>query len=166
MENSHLKELLAHFRNIHFGHNWFGQSYLVKLRDLPEEHYFERPYPNIHAVAELLAHSTAWRKDAMVKIRTGKGELTEASINDWQDLDKLKKDGWKTIFAQYQQSVSELVELLKEKDDAFLQEYYHDPEFAGDFPYSFTINGILQHDIYHLGQIGLVIKMLKEKGLG
>ena len=157
-----INNITGQFQSIHFGRNWFGQSYKVKLQDLAKEHRFKRPYTNIHAVAELLAHSTAWRKDAILKIQTGKGELTEASKDDWRNLDKLKENGWESIVAEYHSSVEELLELLRVKDDGFLESHYHDPEFAGDFPFSFAIYGILQHDIYHLGQIGLVVKMLKE----
>lgn len=161
-----INHITAQFQNIHFGHNWFGQSYKVKLQDLSKEHRFTRPYPTIHAVAEILAHSTAWRMDAILKIQTGKGELTEASRDDWQELEKLKEKGWGSIMSEYHSSVEGLLELLKLKDDDFLESHYHDPEFAGDFPYSFAIYGILQHDIYHLGQMGLVVKMLKEKNNG
>lgn len=161
-----INHIIAQFQNIHFGNNWFGQGYKVKLQDLAMEHRFERPYPTIHAVAELLAHSTAWRRDAILKIREGKGELTEASEDDWQGLEKLKEKGWETIISEYLSSVERLLELLNLKDDEFLETHYHDPEFAGDFPYSFAINGILQHDIYHLGQMGLVVKMLKERDNG
>ncbi len=161
-----ITNITGQLQSIHFGHNWFGQSYKVKLQDLAKEHRFKHPHPNIHAVAELLAHGTAWRRDAILKIQTGKGELTEASEDDWQDLEKLKEKGWETIISEYQSSVASLLEILKLKNDDFLESHYHDPEFAGDFPYSFAIYGILQHDIYHLGQIGLVIKMLSEMNDG
>ena len=118
----------------------------------------------MHSVAEILAHSTAWRIDAVVKIKTGKGELTEASDLDWPDLDLLKEKGWELIYKEYVDSVDSLIRLLEEKDDDFLDEIYSDPEFNGNFPYSFTVYGIFQHDIYHLGQIGLVVSMLKNNG--
>jgi uncharacterized damage-inducible protein DinB len=157
-----IDQLISQFQNIHFGHNWFGQSYKTKLQDLDPEQFFVRPSREIHSVAELIAHGTAWRKDAGIKITTSKGELTEASIEDWQDLNKLKEKGHETIIAEYEASVDGLIHLLAQKDDAFLETSYHDPEFGGDFPFSFALYGILQHDIYHLGQIGLVVKMLKE----
>ncbi len=159
-----IRNITDQFQSIHFGHNWFGQSYRVKLQDLAKEHRFERPLPHIHAVAELVSHGTAWRRDGIHKIKTGKGELTEASEDDWKDLGKLKEKGWDSIISEYHSSVEGLLEILKLKDDDFLESHYHDPEFAGDFPFSFAIYGILQHDIYHLGQMGLVIKMLKENG--
>ena len=77
--------------------------------------------------------------------------------------EKLKEKGWQQIFEDYVDSVDMLIRLLEEREDTFLDEKYFDPEFNGEFPYSFTVYGILQHDLYHLGQIGLVCKMLKVK---
>lgn len=161
--NARIKEITIQFHNLHRGRNWFGQSYQVKLQDLDEENYFQQPYPGVHSVAELIAHGTAWRKDVIHKISTGKGELTEANENDWPDLEGLKEKGWEAIFEEYLESVDSLIHLLKKEEDAFLEKLYYDPEFDGNYPLGFTIYGILQHDLYHLGQLGLVIRMLKEK---
>ncbi len=159
--NKLISEITDQLRNIHYGRNWFGQGYKTKLEDIDNNFYFVRPYPEVHSVAELIAHGTAWRKDVIVKIESGKGELTEASDQDWQDLEKLKGKGWDAIYEEYVESVDLLISLLEDKDDAFLDEKYQDPEFNGEFPYRFSIYGILQHDLYHLGQLGLVIKMLR-----
>ena len=155
-----IKEITRQFLNIHRGRNWFGQSFQVKLQDLDDALYFERPYPGIHSVAELIAHGTAWRKDAVRKIQTGKGTLTEASEEDWPEPDQLKKKGWDAIYQEYVESVDLFIQCLEDRNDEFLNEEYSDPEFNGNYPYGFTINGIVQHDLYHLGQLGLVAKML------
>ena len=153
-------EIIQQFQNIHRGRNWFGQSYKTKLDDLDEKYYFQKPGPQVHSVAELISHTTAWRIDAVLKIETGKGELTELSDEDWPDLERLKAKGWEVIYDEYVDSVDSLIRLLETKDDNFLKTTYHDPEFGGEYPFSFTVFGILQHDLYHLGQLGLVCKML------
>ena len=158
--NSTIKEITQQFLNIHRGRNWFGQSYEIKLQDLGTEYYFIRPYPEVHSVAELMAHGTAWRKDAVLKITTGKGKLTEVSEEDWPSLDSLKEKGWDAIYKEYEDSVDLLIRSLADKDDDFLNMEYHDPEFGGTYPFSFAVVGIVQHDLYHLGQLGLVAKML------
>ena len=52
---------------------------------------------------------------------------------------------------------------LKNKDDTFLKEKYYDQDFKGEFDYSFAIDGMLHHNIYHLGQMGIVIKLIKKR---
>jgi len=43
-----------------------------------------------------------------------------------------------------------------------LNKLYYDTDFKGNFEYGFVINGILHLDIYHLGQLGIIIKYLKK----
>ena len=76
--------------------------------------------------------------------------------------DKLEVLGWKHLKSEYDKSLAALIDLLKSKDDKFLDEEYYDTDFKDDYKYSFVINGMLHHDIYHLGQIGIIIKFLKK----
>ena len=76
--------------------------------------------------------------------------------------DKLQIVGWKVIKTEYDRTLSELIELLKTKDDEFLDELYYDTDFKDYYQYRFVINGMLHHDLYHLGQLGIIIKFLKE----
>ena len=71
--------------------------------------------------------------------------------------------GWDSIKSEYNRTLSELIDLLKSKDDEFLNELYYDTDFKGNYEYRFVINGMLHHDIYHLGQLGIIIKYLKKK---
>jgi hypothetical protein len=45
---------------------------------------------------------------------------------------------------------------LKKKEDAFLEEKVD----YRNYNFRFLLNGLVQHDIYHLGQIAYVGKML------
>jgi hypothetical protein len=115
----------------------------------------------MHSVAEIIFHLTVWRKDAVLKIRTGKGSITDDSEQNWLPNDKLREIGWDKIKSDYRSSLSELIELLRAREDGFLKEKYYDPDFKGYYEYEFVVHGMLHHDIYHLGQLGIVIKFLK-----
>jgi len=76
--------------------------------------------------------------------------------------DRLIKKGWDKILSEYKESLSALIEILETKDDSFLKEKYYDTDFKDYFEYQFVVNGMLHYDIYHLGQLGIIIKLLKE----
>lgn len=156
--NHIIQQLLA----VQNGTLWMGDSFDKKISSLTEEQAFIRPLPNLHSPAELIAHLTAWRKDALLKIRQGTGRLMDQDPNNWPSNEKLKKIGWSEIVQEYQDSLAELVGLLRDKQDAFLKNQYEDQDFKGSYHYSFLINGLLHHDLYHLGQLGIVIKLIKE----
>lgn len=82
---------------------------------------------------------------------------------NWPTNQELREIGWSQLVWEYQESLNDIIELLRNKNDAFLEEQYEDQDYKGLYNYSFLINGLLHHDIYHLGQLGIVIKLIKEK---
>ena len=110
---------------------------------------------------KFLSHLTLWRTETILKIKTGEGSKTDECEENWLPLQKLKKKGWEKIKSDYDQSLSDIIELLEEREDSFLDELYFDTDFKDHYPYRFVINGMLHHDLYHLGQLGIIIKYLK-----
>jgi uncharacterized damage-inducible protein DinB len=168
MKSQKMKVLIPHIINqlmaIQEGKVWVGSTYESKLRQINEENAFIRPLPDMHSVAEIVAHLTTWRKESILKIRTGKGSLTDDDEANWYANEKLKEQTWAAILADYKASLSTLIELLNSKEDDFLNQTYYDTDFKGNYPYSFVIDGMLHHDIYHLGQIGMIVKYLEPIG--
>ena len=146
------------------GRVWIGSNYDSKLEKIDEENAFIRPKTDLHSVAEIISHLTTWQKETILKIKTGEGSLTDDCDENWYSNEKLQKKKWSIILTEYKSSLAEIIELLKTKDDNFLEEQYYDTDFKGNYPYSFVINGMLHHNIYHLGQLGIIIKYLKKMG--
>lgn len=140
-----------------------GDNFEKKINSITEQEAFTKPSTTMHSVAELIAHLTAWSNDTILKIRNGIGQLRDSDERNWPDNNNLKKLGWNTIVQDYQKSLCEVIDLLKDKEDSFLKEKYYDQDFKGEYDYTFAIDGILHHNIYHLGQIGIVIKLIKER---
>lgn len=160
--NKQINSIIRQISEVHDGLIWAGASYNKKLSHLKENEMFVRPLPSVHSIAEIIAHIISWRKDTILKLKTGRGELTDSNPNNWRSNDELMTVGWEKIREEDNNTLGELLELIQDKDDSFLDELYYDPEFEGNYPYSFVLEGMLHHDIYHLGQIGLVIKLLTE----
>lgn len=157
--------IIKQFVEIQSGKLWVGSNYSRKLEGINAENAFVRPHPHLHSVAEIINHLTVWRKDAISKIGLGKGLLLDDSPTNWLSNEELKQKGWQNILHEYHASVHELIELLETKNDAFLDDKYYDVDFRGEYPYSFAIEGLLHHDLYHLGQLGIIIKFLNNKTL-
>lgn len=157
-----IQELINQLQEVQNQNLWMGQNYAKKLHNIDEDNAFIRPLPNLHSVAEILSHLTIWRKETLLKIKTGKGSITEDSEENWLPNERLIKSGWNEIRKQYQNSLKEIIDFLDDKDDGFLKEKYYDTDFKDYYEYRFVLNGMLHHDIYHLGQLGIIIKFLKE----
>ena len=152
--NNYIRQL----QQLYEGGSWQGESYLEKLKAVDEQVAFAQPVSGNHSVAEILWHVIFWR--TIILRRLGSEiEFSEKTKEEQNFLspESLMKKGWGNLVDEFNQSQKELINLLKTRNDDFLDNKYQSHNF------DFLIEGIIHHDIYHLGQIGLVISILKNK---
>ena len=162
LSNPLISSLINQLQEIQSGNLWLGVNFEKKIKLLNEEDFFYKAN-EMHSVAQLLSHLTTWRKDAIIKITTGKGIITDCDPSNWANNEALKKLGCKSIISEYKSTLYTIIDLLKDRTDSFLNDHYFDIDFKGSYPYSFALYGLLHHDIYHLGQIGMLITMIKKQ---
>lgn len=136
---------------------WFGDTYQEKLQDVTSEQAFRQPHPGVHSIAELVAHVIFWRMPVIKKLKGEKDYV--ASVDDpanWPPLDTLKAKGWSALLKDFDDSQKQLLKLLANADEKFFES-----EYSPGNSMAYVTEGIIQHDIYHLGQLGLVKRMLR-----
>ena len=77
---------------------------------------------------------------------------------DWKDDTELKKIGWTNLKNALYSNRLELIDLFTNQDDTYLETKFLDTAYN----FHYLIEGIIQHDLYHLGQIGITIKLINE----
>lgn len=159
-----IQHIINQLQDNQSGKVWIGSDYDRKLDKINDDNAFIRPHADLHSVAEIISHLTTWQKETILKIKTGEGSLTDDCEENWYSNEKLKEKGWAALLNEYKTSLAEIIDLLKTKEDGFLEEEYYDTDFKGNYPYSFVINGMLHHNIYHLGQLGIIVKYLIKMG--
>jgi hypothetical protein len=157
-----IKNYISQFKEIQNGQPWVGNSFRNILKNINDGNGFTQPLKGMHRIAEILAHCTVWRNEAALKIETGQGTKTDDSIENWLSITVLQNKGWKVIYNSYKSSIEKFVETLSYKEDTFLMTTYYDIDFKKECPYKFLIDGMLHHDLYHLGKLGLIRKFIKE----
>ena len=139
---------------------WSGKTYRDMIDGLSSAEAFSRPHPSMHTVAELISHVVEWRKDTIRKILGDRpNPLRMGAKEDWIPNGELRERGWEALKGEFYGSAEQLCELLQDKDDHFLRE---SPKGL-DETYHFLLDGLVNHDIYHLGQIGISLKLLALK---
>jgi uncharacterized damage-inducible protein DinB len=141
-------QFVKRLEEIYSGEPWFGESILTKLKDVAEVSAFKQPKAGEHSIAELVAHMIFWRRAALQKI-TGNdaAAFSMQSPDNWPALESLKKMGWK-----------KLTESLRETQESLVSELHKNAPLSDEV--SAQINGTIEHDIYHLGQIAIVKKLV------
>ncbi len=142
------------------GGNWLAESFIEKLNDLTEREAFASPLANVHSVAEIVAHCTYWRWVNLHRMQ-GDNNFRDDTIDqlNWIPVDALRKTGWSAIKHDLEETQLRLLRMLEDKTDAFLSH-----EYQPGLTFDYLLEGTLQHDNYHLGQIGLVMKMVRNTG--
>ena len=139
------------------GSRWFDQSFENKIDNLSDDDALTRPIPKIHSVAEHISHILEWRKECILRFKGLKTELMN-SPDDWKSNTELSEFGWTNLKNALYNSRIELIDLFANQDDTYLENKFLDTEYN----FHYLIEGIIQHDLYHLGQIGITIKLLNE----
>jgi uncharacterized damage-inducible protein DinB len=150
-----INNIIRQLNEIQEGSLWFDQNFKDKLDSISEPDALTRPMPQIHSVAEHVSHMLEWRKECILRYKGLKTELMNSPAN-WKGNVELSKLGWTNLKNALYNSRVELIDLLANQDDTYLDTKFLDT----DYNFHYLIEGIIQHDLYHLGQIGITIKLL------
>lgn len=159
--NSMNREILLiaeQIKDAYEGEPWFGRSIKELLNEVDESMAFEKPNGQ-HSIVELLWHMITWKEFAISRFREDKEKtLQYFEQNDWRELDHSDKLLWKEGMGKFKQLHSELIEVIHQQKDDILSQRVNERKY--DFRK--LLYGILEHDIYHLGQIAYIKKLLQK----
>lgn len=158
MDRASITQYMNHFKAVYNGNPWYGETIASKLDGI-DDLAFVRPLENVHSIAEVVAHMTYWRKSLISRLN--KDESFNASVeseDNWRDLLQLRKEGWDKVRSDFETSQDAIVEALSRQPDTILE-----TEYSEGHTFEYLIQGVIDHDIYHLGQIGLIRKMLEQR---
>jgi uncharacterized damage-inducible protein DinB len=153
-----IQQLADDFTRLYDGNPWYGENFRQVVSDITHEEALALP-PNGHSIARILWHIVKWRK-ALAERLLGNLDY-RANVSDadnWRDPASIDGASWEEALKQFNALQSVIVSELRLRNDVFLDE-----EFLPGKTYRWLTVGVIQHDIYHLGQIAL-LKSLIRKG--
>ena len=156
-----LTSLIRQLQDIYDGRPWYGDSLLHKLEKMGAKTAFAVPVPGVHSIAQLTAHILVWRRYLLELLKGNSDFKIEInSEQDWPSQDALHAKGWEIILSELAENQRELTTLLAAESDELLSRPY-----KGKTTFRSLIEGIIQHDIYHTGQIGLINSLINRDKL-
>ena len=150
-----LKMYAAQLNENFTGEPWFGRNIQVILKEINEDIASQKPNGQ-HSILELLYHMINWRLFTINRLEKSSATVKSFEENDWQVLDHQDKSLWQKGIDQLNDTQQRLLNLINTMKDEDLQSPVHERDYENRT----LINGIIQHDIYHLGQIAYIKKML------
>jgi uncharacterized damage-inducible protein DinB len=133
---------------------WYGPSLAELIAQIPAELATTPPVPGAHSIAELLQHLLLWNE----RIRNT-SESHPLAL--WQPEKEWAEPPipWTELVSRWSKSR----ELLEEKIRDFPLMDLAKQVPGRNYPYEALLNGIVEHAIYHSGQIAMVLSMLRSR---
>jgi len=155
--NNEVQSIITNLDRVVNGQPWYGEAVMPMLQKIHPAVVYINP-KNSHAAIEILYHMINWAQFTLNRLqRKPEEELMDSEESDWRTIDP-KEHTWKNGLAEFQALHKQIISILQKKEDAFLGELV---DFR-DYNFRFLLNGLIQHHIYHLGQIAFLKNLLGE----
>ena len=152
MKNTEISRIIILLQNTYNGAAWHGHSMMKILNKINAEQAFHLS-EHIHRICELVQHITAWRTFAIKRLQGDKHYEVSQSEN-WKTFNNKDTAAWEEIKSDLAESQKALVNALNKFSDEML-----DDEVDGKaYDYYTLIHGVIQHDLFHLGEIALLAR--------
>ncbi len=154
---SQLNFIVENLTETLFGAPWFGKNVLEILHAADPARVYDRPGNNPHSQADLLYHMITWTEFTRDRM---KGEpiddMPAFDAMDWRVIDPGIHE-WQAGIDVFRRSNEEILVLLNAADESMLTDKVEYRQY--DFHY--LLNGLIQHHIYHTGQLVYLQKTIQ-----
>jgi uncharacterized damage-inducible protein DinB len=154
--NTYIKSIIQSLEETTNGHPWFGRSVYAILEEVDPTTVYIHPGNNGHSLIELLYHMITWVEFTCDGLKGEKGKGVDFFEElDWRNIDPIEHT-WEKGLQQFKQANKDLISVLNTTDDAALEQIVRGRKYT----VRYMLNGLVQHNIYHLGQVAYVKKFL------
>ena len=134
------------------GESWTGSPVMEVLKDIEPAKAASKPMPRAHSIWEILLHMNSEVEVVIRRLRGEAAQLTDEE--DWPKVTDTSKRSWDDLVNRIKSNHEKLLaEVSKVKP-----EQLDKPMFEGFSSYYVTLQGLVQHNQYHLGQIAILKK--------
>jgi len=152
---SETARLADQIRRAFQGNAWHGDSVLKLLADVDGKTAAARPIPTAHTIWELVLHIAAW--DDAVRRRLGGTRVSLSEQENFPRVVDTSAAAWRKSIAHLKHTHDELVKTVARFPDSRLGDPVPGKK-ATYHTFFYMLSGIVQHELYHAGQIALLKK--------
>jgi uncharacterized damage-inducible protein DinB len=152
---SEIDRILDQMDRAFSGDAWHGPPLKSLLDGLLAEEASKHPLEGAHSIWEIVQHITAW--NAIVRRELSGEALSVTTEQDWPLVWEVSEAAWRRTVENLVEAHSRLRETARQLRDEQLDEK---PIKRTDNSRYVMLHGIVQHDLYHAGQIAVLKKAL------
>jgi uncharacterized damage-inducible protein DinB len=142
------------WRRAYAGEAWHGPSLQEILAGVTAEQALARPIAEGHCIWELTMHIGVWMSAA--RRRLAGDTVQPTPQEDWPLIDGGSPAAWQQTLAALQQEHTQLQAAICSLPESSLENQTPGKNYS----LAFLLHGVVQHNLYHAGQIALLKKAL------
>jgi uncharacterized damage-inducible protein DinB len=151
--------LSEQIRLAHDGPAWHGAALAENLARVTAEQAASRPLPDAHSIWEIVLHLTGWTRE--VARRLEGSEPGPPAEGDWPAVGRVSEQAWARALVALGEAHAALDAAVERFPEARWGDRIggeRDAPLGTGVSYAAMVTGLLQHDAYHGGQVGLLRK--------
>lgn len=149
-----LQSILAH-------DPWYGPATYDIIDQISFETAYEKPPGAVHAIAGIVLHMLGWTQE--VTQRMGGQTAGEPAGGDWPDPGTPDEQRWQQLIADFKLANVTLAGVIQHFADDRWNAPINDEriqEIGTGVNYQALVEGLIQHHVYHSGQLALMKRLL------
>ena len=150
---SEVSRILDQLRRAWNGEAWHGPPLMKVLDGVTAEIAAARPINGAHSIAELVLHVTTWHEAPARRLQGI--DYQPSPAEDWVQVTSLSDPAWQHALFDLRRSFEELCAVVEKMDDSRLDQ----PAPGQGYSNYVLLHGVVQHDLYHAGQMALLRKL-------
>jgi uncharacterized damage-inducible protein DinB len=150
---SEVKRINDQLKRAFSGKAWHGPSVMEMLENVTAEQAAAHPIPGAHSIWELVLHIRNWERVALRRIEEW-APIEVSDEEDWPAVGETTEQAWNNALNALAVNHGALREVIAHLDDSRLSEILPGTQYS----VYFLLHGVIQHDLYHAGQIALLKK--------
>jgi uncharacterized damage-inducible protein DinB len=153
---SEIERILDQLKRAYEGSAWHGPSVREVLGGIDAHQAAARPLANAHNIWELVRHIGVWEDVGRRRLAGDRAAIEISSPEDWPPANDTSDQAWEATKSALERGHRALVDAIRQVPESRLDE----PILEGMSSVYVTLHGVIQHDLYHAGQIAILKKAL------
>jgi uncharacterized damage-inducible protein DinB len=153
---SEVQRILDHYDGVMNGAAWHGNPIWQILGGISPEVAAARPIANAHSIWELVGHMAYWESVAARRLHGLRAGLEEEG--NFPAAPEATDANWRKTLDQFRASNQSFREALQQLAPSRLDEM----SAAGKRSFYGEAHGLIEHNVYHAGQIALLAKAMNQ----
>ncbi|WP_264563633.1 DinB family protein [Flavobacterium sp. N3904] len=142
------------YQSIYNGNPWLDVTLADTLKDVNAQQAYKKVHPNLNTIWEIVNHIILWRRNILGRVQGE--EITTPDHNYFVPVLDSSEAAWQQSLQNLAKTQEQWNTFLAYFDDADFERIYID----NNHTYYEHIHGLIHHDVYHLGQIVILKKLV------